>query len=181
MLQYKFVTQLFQQLHSHGINTALDTSGYALKEHFQEILPYTDYILYDIKLIDSDLHKHFTGVGNQLILDNLLWISELICSGGLRSELWIRTPLIPDATANEDNLYGIGKFMADKLVERAVTKWELCAFNNSCITKYQRLDKIWDYEKYHALKKSRGEELRKAAASGGFPQEKIFVTGILSE
>ena len=181
MLQYKFVTQLFKQLHSYGINTALDTSGYAPKEHFQEILPHTDYILYDLKLIDSKMHRHFTGVDNELILDNVCWISEKICCGELSSELWIRTPLIPDATALEDNLYGIGKFMADELGEKAVARWELCAFNNSCITKYQRLDKTWDYEKYHALKKSRGEELRKAAASGGFPQEKISVTGILSE
>ena len=181
MLQYEFVSEMFKRLHEKGISTALDTCGYAPREHFEKILPHTDYILYDLKLIDSEQHKHFTGVNNELILENISWISKKIRDKELNCELWIRTPLIPDATATVDNLQGIGKFIADELGEAAVARWELCAFNNSCITKYQRLDKAWSYEKYHALKKHRAEELRMAASAGGFDGDKIFVTGILSD
>ncbi len=180
MLQYEFVTELFKGLHAHGVTTALDTSGFAPREHFEVILPHTDYILYDLKLIDPEQHRHFTGVSNELILDNIRWIAEKIRSHEFKSEIWIRTPLIPDATATEENLSGIGKFIAGEIGD-VVARWELCAFNNSCITKYQRLDRTWEYEKYHALKKSRAEELRQAAAAGGYDPGRLFVTGILSD
>lgn len=181
MLQYPFVAEFFKALHENGVSTALDTSGFAPREHFEAVLEHTDYILYDLKLWDSRMHEKYTGVDNRIILDNARWIAGLIKSGQLRSELWIRTPLIPGATANEENLRAIGAFIHNELGDEAVSRWELCAFNNSCLSKYERLEKNWEYAGNHALKKDEAERLRKSAALGGYASDKLFVTGILTE
>ncbi|NLY87775.1 MAG: radical SAM protein [Clostridiales bacterium] len=63
-------------LSSLNITIAIDTCGYAPKENFQRIVPYTDIFLYDFKFIDDELHNKYTGVGNKQILDNLKYLSK---------------------------------------------------------------------------------------------------------
>lgn len=70
MLQFHFLAGLFEAARNAGINTALDTSGYAPHEHFEHILPLTDCLLFDIKMMNSALHEHYTGVDNRLIIRN---------------------------------------------------------------------------------------------------------------
>jgi pyruvate formate lyase activating enzyme len=72
-------------------------------------------------------------------LKNLIHIGNSLQSSGHPKEIWIRTPIIPDATLTEDNIRGIGKFIAANL-NGLVKRWELCAFNNLCKDKYSRLD-----------------------------------------
>lgn len=49
----------------------------------------SDYILYDIKHMDTDIHKELTGVGNERILENLKrTVKEL------NKHVWLRLPLI---------------------------------------------------------------------------------------
>ena len=123
----------------HGINTALDTCGYCKTENLEKVLEFTDIILYDLKCIDNDLHKHFTGKSNKLILENLLHIAGL----SERPELWIRTPIIPGYTANEQIIKEIALFIRHNLKD-CVSRWELCAFNNMCCTKYEKLGRRWE-------------------------------------
>lgn len=59
-----------------GINVAIDTCGYAKFDNYERIISYVDLYLYDIKLIDSEKHKKFTGKNNDLILENLKKLSE---------------------------------------------------------------------------------------------------------
>ena len=59
-----------------------------LNENFEKVLPYTDLFLYDIKLTDSKKHKRYTGVSNELILDNL---KRLFADN---AKIWIRIPVI---------------------------------------------------------------------------------------
>ena len=66
--QYKFVTRFFQRLHAEGVHTALDTCGLAPAAALEAVLPHTDHVLFDIKLLDPDLHKQYTGHSNEIIL-----------------------------------------------------------------------------------------------------------------
>ena len=50
----------------------MDTAGHIPFESFKKILPYTDLFLYDIKIFDTQKHKQYVGVGNELILENSL-------------------------------------------------------------------------------------------------------------
>lgn len=69
--QIEFSAGIFKNCKEHGIHTALDTSGYAPWSSFEQIIPYTDLILYDIKHIIEDQHIKYTGVSNRLIISNL--------------------------------------------------------------------------------------------------------------
>lgn len=178
--QKTFVASLFQELHRQGISTALDTSGFAPWNAFADVLPHTDYILYDLKLWDSSLHQNYTGQDNALIVENLRHISRNIRDKSCLAGLWIRTPLIPGATADAKNLHALGQFISGEL-SGTVSRWELCAFNNSCITKYQKLGEEWNYADTPLLRADEAEALRQAAVDGGVPDELVVVTGLLSE
>ncbi len=180
MVQHAFVARFFQELKAQGVNTALDTSGFAAFSAFEEVLPYVDYVLYDLKLLDASAHRQFTGQDNSFILENARKIASAVKEERFRAELWIRTPLIPGATATAENLAAIGDFIAGQM-EGQVRRWELCAFNNSCITKYQRLGLPWACQDVPLLRKEETEALRKAAVSGGVDNELVFVTGLLRE
>ncbi|QTA92875.1 glycyl-radical enzyme activating protein [Desulfonema magnum] len=62
--------ELFKRAKADGIHTALDTTGFAKWEIIEGILDYVDIVLYDIKIIDEEKHKKWTGVSNKLILEN---------------------------------------------------------------------------------------------------------------
>ena len=181
MMQHSFVAALFEKLHENGISTALDTCGYTTWENYLPVLRHTDYVLYDLKHINSDEHKRFTGLGNELILDNARKLADYIRTAQKPPALWIRTPLIPESTATAENLAGIAAFIVKELGEDIVERWELCSFNNSCISKYERLDKAWPYANKKLLKREEVNKLYSAAVSEGFPADKLFVTGIVSE
>ncbi len=84
---------------------AVDTSGYANWAVFEEILPYVDLFLYDIKVIDFTRHLEFTGAGNRLILDNFKRVRER----GV--PVWVRVPLVPGHTDSDENLAAIHEFV----------------------------------------------------------------------
>jgi pyruvate-formate lyase-activating enzyme len=67
---------LLRLLKEAGVGTAVDTCGQIPSETLSAALPYTDIVLYDVKIADNEVHKKFTGVGNTLILENLKQVTE---------------------------------------------------------------------------------------------------------
>jgi len=139
-LQSDFLLDFLKKCKENGISTALDTCGYASKNIYEKLLPYVDLILFDIKEINSDKHEKHTGVPNTLILENAIWISNYVKENG--KTLWIRTPIIPNYTATEENIKGIGKFIVNKL-HNTPERWDLLSFNRLCSEKYSRLGIDW--------------------------------------
>ena len=105
MLQIDFLTEILKVCKENGIHTALDTAGHVPFERFERILPYTDLFLYDIKCFDSEKHKKYTGVGNDLILENL---KRLLAKG---TPVWIRIPIIPTVNDTAEELQKIKAFL----------------------------------------------------------------------
>ena len=105
MLQIDFLEDILKECKQHNIHTAVDTAGYVPYERFERILPYTDLFLYDVKLFDSQKHKQFTGVDNELILENL---QRLLSSG---AKLWIRIPVIANVNDDPDEMQRIKAFL----------------------------------------------------------------------
>ncbi len=143
-LQNDFCLALLQELRSRGIQTALDTCGQVSQALLASLLPYVDILLYDLKEIDAEKHKKFTGSGNEKILANVIFAANYKKTHIFPKTLWIRTPVIPGATDSSENILGIGDFIKENL-EGAVARWELCAFNNLCRDKYVRLGMNWPY------------------------------------
>ncbi len=175
-LQAEFVAALFDHLHQSGIHTALDTCGICSTRRLEIVLADTDLILYDLKLMDAARHFECTGQSNQLILENLIWISDYLRSHAPEKKLWIRTPLIPGSTATEQNLLELGAFIASHL-NGLLDRWELCAFNNLCRDKYRRLGLRWTYENTPLLTQETLTYLEQVARQSGPDPSRILATG----
>lgn len=175
-LQTKFVSTLLKKLKALGIHTAVDTCGMFNDTIFNDIFPYVDLVLYDLKEINSPLHKKFTGSGNERILDNLIRTADYIKEHIYPREIWIRTPIIPGATARKENIKGIGKFIAS-IPNGVVKRWDLCAFNNLCADKYSRLDKKWEFEKTPLVEEFFMEELAEVAKQSGVDPDIVSWSG----
>jgi pyruvate formate lyase activating enzyme len=154
--QVDFVFEFIKKCKENGISTALDTCGYASKSTYERLLPYIDLVLLDIKEIDSDKHKEFTGVPNDLILENAEFIANYIKQNA--KKMWIRTPIIPNYTATEENIRGIGEFIVNKL-KNIPERWDLLSFNNLCTGKYERLDLEWPLKDIPLMTKNEIENL----------------------
>lgn len=166
LLQYDYATALLKRLKEAGIGTAIDTCGLCSKASIEQVFPYTDLFLYDLKVINNERHEKYTGQANERILDNLQYLSKKVM-GDSKKRLWIRTPIIPGYTDDLENIRGLTKFIVSKL-SSSVEKWELCAFNNLCRDKYHRLGKEWIHENTPLVTKSHMENLVTAIKEMGF-------------
>ena len=174
VLQYHFLIEFIEELKKEGVNIAIDTCGFGKREVYEKIYPYVDVFLYDIKLMDSKLHEQYTGVNNNLILSNLKNIANKARVDG-EKRIWIRTPLIPGATATIENIDAIGSFIRRELID-VIERWELCAFNNVCKEKYQKLDKNWKFENEKLMTIEEVGELSKVAKS--YVGDLLVVSGL---
>lgn len=175
-MQAGFAGEFLKALRGKGLHTALDTCGQCSREALDQTLPYAAMVLFDMKLIDQQAHKQFTGYDNKRILENLLYVADYIRSHVYPNALWIRTPIIPNTTATTENINGIGQFIAKNLSDM-VDRWELCAFNNLCRDKYLRLDQKWTFHDAELLTKEDMDALTKTAKSSGVDPEIVFPTG----
>lgn len=163
-LQADFVLKLLKKCKENGISTALDTCGIANKSTYEKLLPYVDLVLLDIKEINSEKHKQWTGVPNEKILENAIWFAEILKEE--KKEIWIRTPIIPNYTATDENIKGIGEFIVNKL-NNFPARWDLLAFNNLCTSKYERLDLDWPLKNENLMKKEQMEHFWDIAKQTG--------------
>jgi len=179
-MQPLFAKALLSAFKQGGIHTALDTCGQCPWETLDTLLPHTDLVLYDLKEINADRHKEFTGVSNTRILENLILLRRFMKEHSLPGELWIRTPLIPGCTATPENLRGIGMFIKEHLGP-SVSRWELCTFNNLCINKYEGLGIDWDFRKAGLLSRDEAERLTCLARESGVDPRIVHVSGSMRE
>ena len=160
LMQYRELPDLLKKLKEAGVHTAVDTCGFCAKGAIDLVLPYTDMFLYDLKLFDTEEHLKFTGQRNEVIKLNFDYLVSQCQTLGKR--MWVRTPIIPGATDTDENIRGIASLVGDK-----VEKWELCAFNNLCNDKYERLGKEWDFKDAGLMTRARMDELVEIAKSAG--------------
>ena len=108
LCQPRFATALLRAAHEVGISTAIESVGYADYEVIEGLLPYLDQYLLDIKHMDPQKHKEFTGRTNGRILENAKRIGE---SG--MTELSIRVPVIPGFNDTPEEIRAIAEFTSE--------------------------------------------------------------------
>lgn len=106
LMQPEFALALLRQMKKQSLHTALDTSGYASWKSVEQLLPFTDLVLYDLKHMDSEQHRRITGVSNRRILNNLFLLDQA------KKPLWIRLPLVPGYNDEEVNYHALGSFLS---------------------------------------------------------------------
>jgi len=109
LLQSEFVAELFKACKEENIQTCLESTFHADWSKIEQVLPYTDIIISDIKHMDTDIHKEYTGVHNHLILENL---KKLAQQG---REMILRIPVIPGVNDDEDNIRATADFILNEL------------------------------------------------------------------
>ena len=130
LMQPEFLSGLLKTCKKRGIHTALDTSGYAPWTVLKGILKYVDLFLYDLKLVDTNLHEKYTGEGNEIILDNLENLARN------KANVVIRVPVITKITDTTDNIRAVGKFVRSL---KGIEEVHLLPYNYLCKDKYQRI------------------------------------------
>jgi pyruvate formate lyase activating enzyme len=178
LVQYRALAELLARLHGAGVHTALDTCGMAPPQALAAVLPHTDHVLFDLKLLAAGQHRAHTGQSNETILANLDAIATSMRNGASAAGLWIRTPLIPGVTALPGNIAAIGRFIQERLLD-VVSQWELCAFNNACRGKYQRMGLPWPYAGIPLMSRADVSALRDTALATGIPATKIVTSGLM--
>jgi pyruvate formate lyase activating enzyme len=105
LLQDEFLCALLGSCAREGIDTAVDTSGHAPARILERAAEHAGLFLYDLKIMNDDLHQEFTGVSNRRILENLrlltVWKKRVI----------VRVPVIPGINDFEDNFAAIAAFV----------------------------------------------------------------------
>lgn len=130
-----FASSLLSRLKNSGVHTAIETSGYCKWENMKKILNYTDLVLFDIKHPYSEQHKHYTGVENKLILDNL----KKICLEKI--PIIIRFPMIPGV--NDDP--NIIKEVAKIAINAKAIELHILPFHQVGEPKWYSLDKNYTF------------------------------------
>ena len=127
LFQAGFVAEVIDRL-EEDTHVLLDTCGHAPQADFLLVLARTDLVFYDLKLIDRQAHLHYTGVDNDLILDNL----QLLGQSG--KPFVIRVPMVPGVTDTDENLAGIARAVENM---PALVEVDLLPYNRAAGAKYR--------------------------------------------
>ena len=140
LFQHEFAIEILKGLKKRGITTTIETASHIPLRIYQEAMKYIDYVLADLKIIDSGKHKKYTGVDNITIKENLEWLLK----SRKAENVTIRTPLIPGMTTDEDNIAGIAKFITGIYPD---VRYEILNYNPLAQAKYDMVDKEFCFEK----------------------------------
>lgn len=176
-LHAPFVAAFFDRCRALGLRTAFDTAGLVAPGPLLELACRTDLILFDLKEIDTERHACFTGQPNEKILANLRALAGELRRLPNRPALWIRTPLIPGATLTDENIAGLGRFIAT-FVADVVSRWELCAFNPLAVDKYERLHLSWPFAGVPPMTAAELEHAAAVARRSGVDPDIVVATGM---
>ena len=142
MMQPEFAVALAKQLHSEGIGVCVETSGFANRFGYEQILPYIDRFLFDIKETDEENHKRYTGVGMETIRENLQ------CLDANGANIVLRCPMIPDVNFREDHFRKISE-LAERM--QHVCEIDLVPYHPLGMRKGERIGKVMPYQRKDPL------------------------------
>ena len=115
LVQKEFTKELLKACRDAGIHTCLESTFHAEWEAIDEVIPYADLIISDIKHMDSEIHRKYTGVGCEKILENL----KRIADAGY--DMILRIPVIPGINDDMDNICRTADYIEENIGDRLVT------------------------------------------------------------
>lgn len=130
LMQPGFLRELLLKCRQKEIHTAVETCGFVKREYLEEIAPYVNLFLYDLKHMDNQIHRRFTNAPNELILENLRWLVEN------HKGVVIRIPIIPGVNDDQDNIRRTGEFVASL---KRVSTVHILPYHKAGAEKYRRL------------------------------------------
>ncbi len=132
LMHPEFVREVFKQCRAEGIHTCVETALHVNPKVLDDVLPYTDMLITDIKHIDSDIHKEHVGVGNEKLLENMKLVANY------KIPMIVRIPIIPGFNDDREVVSQIGDFVKNQLGD-AVIQMQLLRFRPLGQEKYESL------------------------------------------
>ena len=126
-----FLIEMLKKCGEKGLHRAVDTCGYSSENTLLEVAKHTDLFLFDLKLMDSDQHKKWTGKDNKLILANLKALAKT------GTDINIRVPLIKNVNTGENELSEMARFVATLPGKKPLVN--LLPYHNIAAHKYEKL------------------------------------------
>ena len=160
-----FILAMAKELKRQDVTLTIDTCGYVPYERFEKILPYVNTFLYDVKVMDPELHKKYMGTDNKLILENLIRLSQ----DGAR--IYIRIPTIKEVNGNEENMKETIAFLKEHDIHPAGVN--LLPYHDTGSGKYAKLGMEYKGTDLHAPDKEEMEAFAALFVNAGFTNTKI--------
>lgn len=150
LLQPQFVTALLRQCKQEGIHTCLESALHVPRDIVEQVLPYTDLFITDIKTMDPEAHRARCGVDNVRILENIRYLAER----GV--DLVIRTPVLKGFNATDESIASIGDFIVRELKNRVV-QYQLLPYRQMGTEKYKSLNVRYPMEDFEGYEREEWE------------------------
>ncbi|MGE4587073.1 MAG: glycyl-radical enzyme activating protein [Mangrovibacterium sp.] len=160
LLQHVFLTEMLRICQHAGMHTATDTSFLAPWKVIRTTAQWTSLFLIDLKLMDSQEHFRYTGVSNELILQNI----RRIASTG--HPFRIRIPMIPGISTKQENIRQCIAYL--KNLANAPERIDLLPFHSTARQKYRRLRMENRFEQFRSMKKEELSGIKEQFEQAGF-------------
>jgi pyruvate formate lyase activating enzyme len=131
LFQPAFLRESLMECRRRGIRTALETSGHAPPKTFESVIDFVDLFLFDVKLLDDEEHRKYTGVSNRVIKTNL----KTLIARNRGKDVVLRFPVITGVSDTEENIEG---FMSFALSLAGIGEVDLLPYHDVS-EKYRRL------------------------------------------
>jgi pyruvate formate lyase activating enzyme len=154
LLWAKFVRELFELSRGERIDTCIETCGLADPEALLDVLPVTDRFLFDLKHMDSDIHRRYTGLCNSQILTNAVLILEH------GADVVFRQPLIPSVNDSIMNIEATAEFLMG--LGKNARRLEIMPFHRMGQGKYKALNMAYTMEEIGVADDKQVEAVKKA-------------------
>jgi len=159
LLQFDFLLAALLACKEQEVHTAVETSGLTSTEHLDRIRAATDLFLFDVKLVDEERHKRFTGVSNTRILENL----RFLASAG--AAVVVRLPLIPGVNDDDVNIDALAELLAGLETIREV---HLLPYHAGASAKYRSLGMRARMADARPLPRERVEAIARSLSARGY-------------
>jgi pyruvate formate lyase activating enzyme len=154
LLRPEFVRALFELCHQEGIDTCVETCGFVDSDALLEVIPVTDHFLFDLKHMDSDVHKQYTGQFNVQILKN----AALVADRG--ADVVFRQPFIHGVNDSMESIEATARFLAG--LGRNAARLQIMPFHRMGQSKYKALNMHYTMEGFCAVDDEKVEDAREA-------------------
>jgi len=158
--QPEFLDYVSKELYDSGLSIDLESCGYFDFESVRPALERMDLIFMDLKHMDPELHRQYTGVSNERILENIARLGSL----KQEPETVIRIPVIGGVNNSEENIAASAAFVHDVLPD---AKMELLPYHSLGRIKYEAIGMPFGQEDFYTPDKEEMKKLRGIAAAQG--------------
>lgn len=162
-----YLEALMCGLFRRGISINVDTCGAVPFPVFERVLPYTDTFLYDLKLMEEEKHREYTGWDNRQILENLKRLS------GKGARIWIRIPVIGGVNDGETQIGRMADFLREEQIHAGQVN--LIPYHKTGSGKYRQLGRDYQDNAFSVPSEERMQQLRELLGQrSGIP---VFLGG----